>query len=640
MKKASEKSAVRWSCAVLAVLFFFIASSAATLWSMQRAYGCAEDDAAGKEALVSGLYDDALGGLSKALRAYFQSGASIRIDVPEPFKPENTNLRVCARSADGQVILNTLQGASEEKCRETKTITVEISGATADRLLHTEYVTVDCALLMPNTDDDVFRRAFWIPFEVDDVFSRALHLVYIGETAKDFLWSAAIVFAALTLLFAALSLRGAIREAKRTKGAERMFNALPPDLYLGCVLPALVMLYSLLLNGIRDREILHSYLNTGSGEYRFLLRPLCLTGVFGLLLVLLMLLVYSLERGGFRYVFTLKRFVQTPFPRRILLYLVVMQAVKSLAIAVYLTKYTHWVILFLLLEKLVTLPVVYRTLRQLRTLMDQTAQFVQGDLSGTASHARDFATLRQHGADVDSIVRRISDSADEYVRSSRFKAELITNLSHDIKTPLTSIISYAQLLERDDLSEADRAKYVEVLQRHSARLQKLLEDLTEVSDAASGNLPVQRTVIDLCALVRQAVSGFEERLQKQEITVCFRMPEEPVFVTADPRLMQRVVDNLMNNICKYTLSGTEAQIAVVNGESSVAAIFRNRASRPLTLSGDALMERFVREDGARHTDGSGLGLSIAQSLMRLQGGKLWLHTEEDVFTAQILFRRS
>ena len=153
-------------------------------------------------------------------------------------------------------------------------------------------------------------------------------------------------------------------------------------------------------------------------------------------------------------------------------------------------------------------------------------------------------------------------------------------------------------------------------------------------------MSVQTTVLDLCSFVQQAASGFEQRLQKQDVSIRFCLPQEPVFVTADARLMQRVTDNLMNNICKYTLSGTEVQIAVVDGESSVAAVFRNRSAQPLTLSGEALMERFVREDGSRHTEGSGLGLSIAQSLMRLQGGKLWLHTEDDVFTAQILFRKS
>ncbi len=625
MKKTVEKSAVQWSCAVLAVLFFFCAASALTLRRMQQTYGCAADDPAGQEALVSGLFDDSVGELAQTLRPYFESEGTVRVVCPPQFRPENTNFRFCARDAEGGVILQTI--ASEESMySETKTIGVEVSAAAEDRLLRTETVTVDCELCASMQANDVFRRA--------------LSLMQIGAALQDILWSASVVLSALTLLFCVLTLRGVLREAKRPKGADRLFNALPPDLYVCCALPALVLFGKLLRGGIPEREMLQSYLHTGSGEYRFLLRPACMTGVFALLLILLMLLVYSLRRGGIRYVFSILRFVRTTFPRRMLVYLLVMQVVKLLAIALYLTSYTRGVILFLLLEKLVTLPVVYRLLRQLRTLMDTTSQFVQGDISGTASRKGDFATLRDHGADVDSIVRRISDSADEYVQSSRFKAELITNLSHDIKTPLTSIISYAQLLDRGDLSESERMQYLEVLQRHSGRLQKLVEDLTEVSDAASGNVPVQLTMLDLCSLVQASALAVEERLQKQNISICFRLQQEPVFVTADARLLQRVADNLMNNICKYTRSGTEVQIAVVDGESSVAAVFRNRSARPLTLSGEALMERFVREDGARHTDGSGLGLSIAQSLMQIQGGKLWLHTEGDVFTSQILFRKA
>ncbi len=625
MKTAAEKSAVQWSCAVLAVLFFFCAATSLTLRHMQQTYGCAAGDSAGREALISGLFDDNMRELSQALRPYFESGGKVQVACPPQFRPENTNFRFSARDADGNVILQTF-GGEKAMFAQTKIIVVEVSAADEDRLLRTELVEVVCVLCSDLQADDVFRRA--------------LSLVQTGAALEDVFWSVGVIFSAATLFFCALVLHGVLREAKRPKGADRLFNALPPDLYACCVLPALVLFGRLLSGGIRELEMLRSYLRTGTGEYRLLLRPACMTGMFALLLVFLMLLVFSLRRGGIRYVFSFRRFVQAPFPRRMLLYLVVMQIVKGAAIAVYLTTYTRWVILFLLLEKLVTLPVVYRMLRQLRALMDRTAQFVQGDLSDPASRPGDFATLRAHGADVDAIVRRISDSADEYVQSSRFKAELITNLSHDIKTPLTSIISYAQLLEGEDLTQEERAKYIEVLQRHSDRLQKLVEDLTEVSDAVSGNVAVQTTVLDLCSLVHVSAQAFEERLQKRDVTLRFLLPAEPVFVTADPRLLQRVTDNLMNNICKYARSGTEVQIAVVDGRSSVAAVFRNRAAKPMTLSGEELMERFVREDGARHTDGSGLGLSIAQSLMHLQGGRLWLHTEGDVFTAQILFRKS
>ena len=633
MKTAAEKSAVRWSCAFLAVLFFFCAVSCLTMRRMQMAYGCAAGDTAGQNRIISDLIDENVEELTQSLfPLYYQAKSSVQIYCPPQFRSENTNFRFRAYDDENRVISETDDGDLKtddgKKVRFSKTIIVEVEVPARDDgiLLEPELVNVYCAL-----DEDL---------KVNDVFRRTLSLMQIGASLEDVFWALGVIFSAAALFFCVLAVRSVLREAKRPKGADRLFNALPPDWYVCCVLPAFVLFGKLLSGGIRDKDLLKSYMVTGTGEYRLLLRPACMTGMFALLLVLLLLLVFSLRRGGIQYVFSFRRFVQAPFPRRMVLYLVVMQFVKGAAIALYLTAYTRWVILFLLLEKLITLPVVFRSLRQLRALMDNTAQFVQGDLSGRASREGDYATLRAHGADVDAIVRRISDSAEEYVRSSRFKAELITNLSHDIKTPLTSIISYAQLLERDDLTQEERAKYIEVLQRHSDRLQKLVEDLTEVSDAVSGNVSVQMTMLDLCSLVHTSALNFEERLQKQDISLRFCLPAEPVFVMGDPRLLQRVTDNLMNNICKYTRTGTEVQIAVVDGASSVAAVFRNRSLKPLTLSGDALMERFVREDGARHTDGSGLGLSIAQSLMHLQGGKLWLHTQGDVFTAQILFRKS
>ena len=631
MKKAAEKSAVRWSCAVLAVLFFFCCDCALTLHGMQRRFGCAADDAAGQEALISGMYNDSVTELKEVVRPYFEFGRTEKLVCPSQYQPENTNLLFDVKDSANHIVLQNYDEKAEFGdlngiYPEIKTDSLKFYSMAEGSMEQTENLTIEMKL----------RDTL----EVDDVYRRAMSLIQIGGAMETAFRIFSMVFLALTLLFCVPALRSVLREAKRPKGAARLFNVLPPDLYLACVLPALVLFGRLLLDPDREREMLKSYLHSGAGEYRFFLRPACMTGVFALLLVFLMLLVFSLRVSGFRGIVAVSRYGRTPFPHRILFYLLAMQGVKILAITLYLTTYTRWVVLFLLLEKLVTLPVVFRLLRQMRDLMDRTAQLVQGDLSVRTSRESDYATMRAHGADVDSIARRISDSADEYVKSSSFKAELITNLSHDIKTPLTSIISYAQLLDRDDLSQEERRDYLDVLQRHSERLQKLVDDLTEVSDAASGNVPVQTTVLDLCSLISASAAAFEERLRNQRITIRFRMPEEPVFVTADPRLLQRVTDNLMNNICKYTLPGSEVQIAVVDGDSSIAAVFRNRSASPFTMTGDALMARFVREDGARHTDGSGLGLSIAQSLMHLQGGRLWLHTEGDVFTAQILFRKS
>lgn len=645
MKKAAEKSAVRWSCVIFAALFFFLAAFSWSLWHTQDANGLDVNTKERRKTLVSNLYEERVQTLSDSvlqpnLKSVLFDEEEDKIEYPDEINATKTNFRfkteIEAQEKDGKIAkinISTMTKNEETWYEESKTKTVQVIGSSAGESQTVE-VTVRCALAKS--------------MEKHDQFWRLLLLVHIGSAYKDFFWMGGIVFGTLALLCCLIALRGAVREASRVKGAQRMFNALPPDLYVCCVLPALVIAYRLLLGVIEEGKVLDNYLKNGSGEYRFMLRPFCMTVIFVLILVFLVLFVYSLRRGGVRCIFAFWRFEKIPFPRRTVFYLAAMQVIKATSIALYvavsiylgLKTYLHWVILFLLLEKLVTLPVLFRTLRQLRALMDKTAQFVEGDLSGKASDERDYATLRMHGADVDTVVQRIIESADEYIQSSNFKAELITNLSHDIKTPLTSIISYANLLEREDLTPEERVKYLEVLHRQSGRLQKLVDDLSEVSDAASGNVPVELTMVDLCSVVQQAVSSFEERLLRQNITIRFSLPKTPVFVMADPRLLQRVTDNLMNNICKYTRFGTEVQIAVVNSKYRVAAVFRNLSDRPMKLTGEELMGRFVREEEESHREGSGLGLSIAQSLMHLQGGKLWLHVKDDVFTSQILFRKT
>ncbi|MBQ7542306.1 MAG: HAMP domain-containing histidine kinase [Clostridia bacterium] len=445
------------------------------------------------------------------------------------------------------------------------------------------------------------------------------------------------VLAAASLTFCGFAVRQALREAKRPAQNVRLCGSIPPDLYLCCTLPAMLSLsVGTLVKPAKDV----------SGV---LLLPLYTTGLFVLLLFFALLLAYSLRRGGLRCAFSYTRFCDVPFSRRTVVYFICLEAVKWASTALFLIFTDNAfkikkeaivpTVLFLLLDKAVLLPVLFRTLRQTRGVMERTARFVDGDLSGSAAQAGDYASLVQHGRDIDSVVRRIGESADAYVQSSNFRAELITNLSHDIKTPLTSIINYAQLLQEPDADRAERARYLEVLQRHSDRLQKLLDDLTEVSDAAAGKIEVHAKTVDLCELVPYAAAGFRERLQTRGIRLSIYPAKNPMLVTADPNLLTRVVDNLLNNICKYAKADSTVKIMFLETDLACAVCFYNEAEHVLTLPGDALKERFVRTDSARTTEGSGLGLSIAHSLMQIQGGMLRLKTEKTTFTAQILFRK-
>ncbi len=245
-----------------------------------------------------------------------------------------------------------------------------------------------------------------------------------------------------------------------------------------------------------------------------------------------------------------------------------------------------------------------------------------------------FGDYRRHGENLNHIGDGISVAVEEKVKSERFRTELITNVSHDLKTPLTSIVNYVDLLSKLDLSEDARA-YVEVLQRQSNRLKKLTEDLVEASKASTGNLKVELEPVDLGELLVQVTGEYEDRLLQAEISPVVQSPEEPIIAMGDGRYLWRIIDNLLSNVRKYALPGTRVYIdaSVLDGAAviSVKNISRDR----LNVSADELLRRFVRGDASRNTEGSGLGLSIAQSLAVLMHGKLSLTVDGDLFKAEL-----
>ena len=217
------------------------------------------------------------------------------------------------------------------------------------------------------------------------------------------------------------------------------------------------------------------------------------------------------------------------------------------------------------------------------------------------------------------------------------KTELITNVSHDIKTPLTSIINYATLIGQEHCDCEKHASYAEVLVRKSDHLKRLLDDLVEASKAATGNLEVQLTPCNAGVLLTQAAGEFEQRCQAAGLTLVTSMPEETVQIMADSRRIWRVFENLMGNACKYSLSGSRVFLTLTKEQSHAVFTIRNTSQTVLNISARELMERFVRGDSARSTEGSGLGLSIAQSLTQLQGGAMEVSVDGDLFRVTLRF---
>ena len=269
------------------------------------------------------------------------------------------------------------------------------------------------------------------------------------------------------------------------------------------------------------------------------------------------------------------------------------------------------------------------------TLQRGSKALAEGDYSKPVDTRFLRGDLKQCGENLNKVQQGVQRAVDERLRSERMKTELITNVSHDIKTPLTSIVNYVDLLKKEPIENPRAQEYLEVLDRQSKRLKKLTEDLVEASKASSGVIPVDCQPTNVNVLLSQLEGEYEERLQKAELTMIVHPAAGDPVVLADGKLLSRVMDNLMNNIVKYAMPGTRVYAAAAADEQETTISIKNVSRNELNVSADELMERFVRGDSSRHTEGSGLGLSIARSLVELQGGRFEISIDGDLFRADI-----
>ena len=262
-----------------------------------------------------------------------------------------------------------------------------------------------------------------------------------------------------------------------------------------------------------------------------------------------------------------------------------------------------------------------------------TQEIIGGNPGYQIDTRRMLPDLRGHADELNNLGHAISTAVDERMRSEHFKAELITNVSHDLKTPLTSIINYVDLLKKVDIQDPKAAEYIEVLDRKSQRLKKLTEDLVEASKASTGNLTVNWERLDWAQLTDQALAETGERLDAQRLTVVRSLPDAPLWVEADGRHLWRVLDNLLTNCAKYALPGTRVYVDLRSSGGWAVLSVKNISRDALDIPAERLMERFVRGDESRNQAGSGLGLSIAQSLTELQHGRFEISIDGDLFKA-------
>lgn len=297
-----------------------------------------------------------------------------------------------------------------------------------------------------------------------------------------------------------------------------------------------------------------------------------------------------------------------------------------------------WAYILLIIFLISTLIYFSQRVIQRRKILEGIDQITQGKFDYKLNLKEFQGDEYQLAEGINHISEGLATAIGESVRDERMKANMITNISHDIKTPLTSIINYIGLLRREKIDNPNAQAYIEVLESKALRLKQLMEDLVDVSRISSGNITLQMDDIDLIELVRQTGGEFNEKLEQKGLNVISKFPKDAVMIYADGRQLWRVIGNLYNNTSKYAMPDTRVYVEVAKEGYEASFTMKNISEKMLNVDADSLTERFVRGDESRSTEGSGLGLSISKMLTELMGGKFEISLEDDLFRVKITFR--
>lgn len=289
------------------------------------------------------------------------------------------------------------------------------------------------------------------------------------------------------------------------------------------------------------------------------------------------------------------------------------------------------------LTRLVMIPILAMIAINLNYIREEGQRLAEGVLGDEIASKLTIASFRAHGKNLDQIKKEINKAMEQEIKSERLKSELITNVSHDIKTPLTLIVSYVDLLKRDNLTQNEKDKYLDILSRHTENLNLLLDDLIEASQISSGNIEIELSKISLNIMINQTVEEFAYKLEKNCLLPRISIPEQDIYIMGDGRWIWRILANLLNNACKYSAPETDVVITLREEGNKARLCIANTAKNEINIDAQELTERFVRGDRSRHTEGSGLGLSISKTLAELQGAELEIEAENNQFRASLLF---
>ncbi len=438
------------------------------------------------------------------------------------------------------------------------------------------------------------------------------------------------------------------------------FDRIPLELFLATLLATLVFVYNVLVNFIAYHNVveLTSYLQ-GNRDVNYAILSLLIAASIAAYVVLMEMFLSTVRRIKTRhfwdsfFVVRFFRWIHKKIdglklgPNKImgvlvegliyltatgLLFIAMVYAVrKGDKLFFFTASFGVGLILFVVLYK------VLRTVSGIRSILEATKRISEGEIESKVPVEGLDINCRELAENINSIGDGLNDAVNASIRDERMKADLITNVSHDIKTPLTSIINYVALIKREKVENDKVNEYVQVLDQKSQRLKQLIEDLVEASKASSGNLSLECINLDFIELLQQTIGEFDDKFNSRKLSLVTHMPGEPVIIYADGRRCFRIVENLFQNAFKYAMPGTRIYLDVTSDDEFCTMKMKNVSEAPLNISPEELTERFVRGDESRTTEGSGLGLSIAKDLSILQNGTFEIGIDGDMFTVIVTF---
>ena len=500
-------------------------------------------------------------------------------------------------------------------------------------------------------DDAVFRHYIAADYPAQDGVYRAREF-YDTMTRLAPRAAAVVIAAACMELFCLVFLaRAAGRRSDREEAVAGWQERIPFDLYAALVLGGSIMLTAAAVSGVEE-------LFRGFEPILIAAIFVCCTAAYTLFLAFWMTLCARMKLGGWwknTLCFRLLRLIRhllrwcgrvlcrawgalTGFVRGIPLVWRTAVGCCAAGVLLFALESNHADGALLLLIVVLSVAACLLAM-QLRRLQRGGEALAAGDLTSQVDTSHMYFDLKRHGENLNAISRGMSIAVEQKLKSERLKTELITNVSHDIKTPLTSIVNYVDLLQRTHTPEQER-EYLAVLDRQAHKLKKLTVDLVEMSKVSTGNIPCHIARRSVRELIDQTVGEYAERLALARLEPVVTLPDEELFCLCDGALMWRVLDNLLSNACKYACAGTRLYIGAKREGETVLFSFKNISRDALNIDPDELMERFVRGDSSRTTEGSGLGLNIAKSLVELQKGSFSLAIDGDLFKAAFTLPRA